>query len=192
MKRINRYLVPFTILVFVAASAAAEARGRGGGGGFRGGGGGVRSSGFSSVNRGASMNRGGGASMNRGASVNRGAGMDRGNINRGNANLNRNSNVNRNTNRNVDRNVNRDIDVEGDRWGGYYGGGGCCYRPYAPIARTAAAVATGIAIGSVAYSLPSTCTTTVVNGMTYQQCGNTWYQPQMSGSTTSYVVVNPP
>jgi hypothetical protein len=32
----------------------------------------------------------------------------------------------------------------------------------------------------------------VVNGITYQQCGSTWYQPQFAGTSTTYVVVNPP
>jgi len=32
----------------------------------------------------------------------------------------------------------------------------------------------------------------VVNGFSYRQCGSTWYQPQISGSTTTYVVVNAP
>jgi hypothetical protein len=31
-----------------------------------------------------------------------------------------------------------------------------------------------------------------VNGITYQQCGSTWYQPQFSGGNTTYVVVNAP
>ena len=43
---------------------------------------------------------------------------------------------------------------------------------------------------------PQVCLTThiadVVNTVTYQQCGNTWYQPQFSGTSTTYVVVNPP
>jgi hypothetical protein len=26
----------------------------------------------------------------------------------------------------------------------------------------------------------------------YQQCGSYWYQPQYSGTTVQYVVVNPP
>jgi len=32
----------------------------------------------------------------------------------------------------------------------------------------------------------------LVNGITYQQCGSTWYQPQYSGSQANYIVVNPP
>ena len=47
-------------------------------------------------------------------------------------------------------------------------------------------------IGSIVYSLPPNCTTVVVNGFAYRQCGSSWYQPQIAGSTTTYVVVNPP
>jgi hypothetical protein len=32
----------------------------------------------------------------------------------------------------------------------------------------------------------------MVNGFAYQQCGSTWYQPQISGGSTTYIVVNPP
>jgi hypothetical protein len=38
---------------------------------------------------------------------------------------------------------------------------------------------------------PTTCVTTAVNGVTYKQCGDTWYRPAFAGTTT-YVVVNPP
>jgi len=33
---------------------------------------------------------------------------------------------------------------------------------------------------------------TVVNGVAYQQCGSTWYEPQYSGTNVQYVVVNAP
>ena len=35
-------------------------------------------------------------------------------------------------------------------------------------------------------------TPVVVNGVTYYQCGSTWYQPAYQGSQVTYVVVNPP
>ena len=131
------------------------------------------------------MNRGEGA--NRNANVNRGEGA------------NRNANVNRDVNRNTNVDRNRDVDVHGGyggygyRGGGYGYGGGCCYHPVARAAAvTTAAVATAAVVGSVVNTLPSSCTTTMVNGLTYQQCGDSWYQPQISGSSTSYVVVNPP
>ena len=31
-----------------------------------------------------------------------------------------------------------------------------------------------------------------VGNVTYQQCGDTWYQPQYAGTQLTYVVVNPP
>jgi hypothetical protein len=53
-------------------------------------------------------------------------------------------------------------------------------------------VATAAAIGSVVNTLPESCQPVFINGFTYQQCGSTWYQPQFSGSTVNYIVVNPP
>jgi hypothetical protein len=77
--------------------------------------------------------------------------------------------------------------------GGYYGGGGCCYHPVATAAAvTATAVVTAAVVGSIVDRPPAGCATQVINGLAYQQCGNTWYQPQMSGTTTTYVVVNAP
>jgi hypothetical protein len=32
----------------------------------------------------------------------------------------------------------------------------------------------------------------MVDGVAYQQCGNTWYQPQYAGTETQYVVVAAP
>jgi hypothetical protein len=97
-------------------------------------------------------------------------------------NINQNVNVNRNVNRNV--NVHRDIDVDVD------------YHDYHPVATAvgvaAVATVTAAAIGSIAYSLPPACSAVVVGGMTYQQCGGTWYQPQYAGTQITYVVVNPP
>jgi hypothetical protein len=136
------------------------------------GGGGVRAQSRSSI--------GGGG--NRGGGVNRGT------------NVNRNENVNRNTNVNQNVNVNRDVNVNvnSNYYGGGYGGG-CCYHPVATAAAvTATAVVTAAVVGSVVNSLPPSCSTVIVNGLAYQQCGSTWYQPQLSGSTTTYVVVNAP
>ena len=141
----------------------------------RGGGGAVRAHSRSSVSPGG--NRGGG-NFNRGNDVNR------------NNNMNRNTNINQNVNVNRDVNVNVHNDYYGG--GGYYGGG-CCYHPVAAVAATTAAVAvTAAAIGSIVNSIPPSCTSVVVNGYGYEQCGSTWYQPQISGSTTTYVVVNAP
>jgi hypothetical protein len=113
-------------------------------------------------------------------------------VHSGNVNVNRNANVNRNVN--VDRNVNRNIDVDRDIDVDVDRPGGCCYRggwgAAAAVATTA--VVTAAVVGSVANSLPPSCSIVVVNGFTYQQCGSVWYQPQLAGSSTTYVVVNAP
>jgi hypothetical protein len=69
-----------------------------------------------------------------------------------------------------------------------------------PVARVAvgtavvagAAVATAAVVGSTVRTLPPQCSSVVVNGIAYQQCGSAWYQPQYAGSNVTYVVVNPP
>jgi hypothetical protein len=73
------------------------------------------------------------------------------------------------------------------------------YRPapvYHPVARTAAVVGTAAVtaavVGSVVHTLPPSCSGVVVNGVAYQQCGPTWYQPAYAGTTVNYTVVNPP
>jgi hypothetical protein len=86
----------------------------------------------------------------------------------------------------VNVNVDRDVNV--------YGGGGRYYGPsyYRPVYPVGAAIATAVVIGAIVSSIPPDCTTIVVNGLSYRQCGSTWYQPQYSGSSTTYVVVNAP
>lgn len=93
---------------------------------------------------------------------------------------------------NVDREVHVDVEVDGH-------GHGCCFNdpwddhPVATAAAVTTAVAvTAAAIGSIVYSVPPSCSQVVVNGIAYQQCGSTWYQPQYAGTTVQYVVVNPP
>lgn len=104
-----------------------------------------------------------------------------------NVNVDRNVNVNRGVRRDID--FDRDVDIDIDHHYGY----GCCYHPVARAATaTAAAVTTAAVVGSVVNSIPSSCEAVSVNGFTYQRCGSTWYQPQFSGSTVTYVVVNPP
>jgi hypothetical protein len=71
---------------------------------------------------------------------------------------------------------------------------------YRPVARAVvgtavvatAAVATAAVVGSVVNTLPPQCSSVIVNGIAYQQCGSSWYQPQYAGSTVNYIVVNPP
>lgn len=111
-----------------------------------------------------------------------------------NSNRNVNKNVNVNSNRNTNVNVNRDRDVDVDIDVDVDRHGGCCYHDhdFHPVATVAAVAVTAAVIGSIVYSVPPGCTTVMVNGFAYQQCGNTWYQPQMSGSSTTYIVVNPP
>lgn len=134
----------------------------------------------------ARPSRGGARTSVHQGSVNRGSTANRGRS--ANTNVNRNANYNRNVNSNRNYNVNRNVNVDVDH--GYYGGG-YGYRGGAVAAGVAAGV-TAAAIGSIAYSLPSSCTTIVTNGVTYQQCGSTYYEPRYSGSSVSYVVVTPP
>ena len=82
-----------------------------------------------------------------------------------------------------------DIDIDGDWDYGY----GCCYGGlWGAAAGYWAGYATGAYYGDVVYALQSSCTVVVVNGITYNQCGNVWYQPQFEGTDTTYIVVEPP
>jgi hypothetical protein len=110
---------------------------------------------------------------------------------RTNLNASRTANVNQNVNRNVqvnqNVNVNRNVNVEVE---GHVGG---YEHPVAAAAAVTAGVAvTAAAIGSVVHSIPPSCAPVAVNGVTFQQCGSTWYQPQYAGTQITYVVVNPP
>lgn len=157
-------------------------------------GGGGRSFSGGDFNRSAgSANRSfSGGDVNRSAgSVNRSFSGTDVNRNFNSANVNRNFN-NVNVNRNFNSvNVNRDVDVDGGRWGGW--GDACCYHPAAAAAAvTAAAVTTAAVVGSSVHTLPPACSAVSVDGVVYQQCGSTWYQPQFAGTSVNYVVVNPP
>jgi hypothetical protein len=105
-------------------------------------------------------------------------------------NLNHNTNVNRNANVNVNRNtnvnVNRHVDVDVYHRGGYYNHG----PSVAGV--VAASVATAIVVGSIVNTLPPSCSTMIVNGFAYQNCGGVYYQPQYQGSSVTYIVVNHP
>lgn len=61
---------------------------------------------------------------------------------------------------------------------GYYGG----------AAVVGAAVVTAIAIGTIVATLPPSCSTLIVDGVTYQNCSGNYYAP--SGS--QWIVVNAP
>jgi hypothetical protein len=91
--------------------------------------------------------------------------------------VSRNATVNQNVN--VTRNVNVDVDNR------------CCGNGEA-LAVAGAVAVTAAAIGSVAHSIPPSCTAVVSGGVTYQQCGSTWYQPQYAGTSVTYVVTSPP
>jgi hypothetical protein len=116
----------------------------------------------------------------------------RSHVNRNN-NVNRNTNVNRNVNRNID--VDRDIDVDVNV-NHRYGYGGCCYNSGGSGAFVAGAVVgaavTAAVVGTRVTTLPPACSAVIVNGFAYQQCGSVWYQPQLAGSSTTYIVVNAP
>ncbi len=86
-------------------------------------------------------------------------------------------------------NVNRNVNVHG----GYYGGG-YYHNDGIGVGGAIAIGVAGMAVGSMitAASLPRSCSMVGINGITYQQCGSTWYQPQYSGSQVNYIVVNPP
>jgi len=90
-----------------------------------------------------------------------------------------------NVRRNTNVSVNRDVDIDVNH--GWYDN-----HPVATAAAVGTAVAvTAAAIGSIVYSLPPSCTVVVENGVQYNYCGGVYYQPMYSGSTVSYVVVNP-
>jgi purine nucleoside phosphorylase len=115
----------------------------------------------------------------------------RSNVNQPSANRSSsaNNNVNKNTNVNHDVNVN----VNNGYNSGYYGGGCCYHNGIGTAAAVAAtAVVTAAVVGSMVNTLPPNCTTIMANGITYQQCGSTYFQPQFSGGSTTYVVVNHP
>ena len=63
------------------------------------------------------------------------------------------------------------------------------YRaPYRGAAVAGAAVVTAVAIGTLVATLPPSCSTVIVDGVSYHNCSGTWYRPQGS----QYIVVNAP
>jgi hypothetical protein len=104
-----------------------------------------------------------------------------------NRNVNRNRDVDRNVNQNVDVHRNTNINANYDRWGHPVASGAV-----AGVAAGAAGAATRVAIGTTVAVLPSGCTTIVVGGVGYSQCGSTWYQPYYSGTTVQYTIVSKP
>ncbi len=150
-------------------------------GGRGGGGGGAKAAPQASAGGGARAGGGGGGGANRQAAQVNNTKAD------ARTNNVRNTSVNNVNNTNV--NVNRNVNVQAS--------GGCCnnngwdndYHPVATAAAVTATVAvTAAIVGSIVNQPPPGCVPVNVGGMVYQQCGNTWYQPQGS----QYVVVNPP
>jgi len=132
--------------------------------------------------------------VNRGGNIHRGAHVNRNiNVNRG-SHVNRRTNINRNANINVNRNTNVNVNRNVHVHRGYHGGGYYDHNDGIGVGGAIAIGVAGMAIGSMitAAALPPSCSTVSVNGITYQQCGSTWYQPQYSGSQVNYIVVNPP
>jgi len=113
-----------------------------------------------------------------------------------NVNINRNTNINRNVNVNRSANVNGNYNHGyNDHHGGhhYYNDHGHYYDEFwNPVTAAAAITATAIVVGAVVNSVPPSCSTVVVNAISYSQCGSTWYQPQYADGATHYVVVNAP
>ena len=109
------------------------------------------------------------------------------NVNK-NYNANVNKNVNVNTNQNVNVNVNKNVYVNSSS--NY--GGSCCYHPNTAAVVATTAIVTAAVIGARVNTLPPACSVVVMNGLTYQHCGSTWYQPQFVGTSTTYVVVAAP
>jgi len=134
--------------------------------------------------------RGGGNARGHSVShVNKGGGSYNKNVNRGGNTVNNRGGNNINISGNdVNINVNKNYHNNN----GYHHGGCCYYNRYHPVATAAAVTATAMVVGSIISTLPVGCQTVIVNGFAYQQCGSTWYQPQISGSTTNYVVINDP
>ncbi len=99
-----------------------------------------------------------------------------------NHNVNRNINRNANVHRDVDVNVHHDYHNDWDDWDDHWH----------PVATAAVVATTAAVVGSIVRSVPPNCSTIVVDGISYSQCGSTWYQPRYVGSSVQYVVVNPP
>lgn len=126
--------------------------------------------------------------------VNKSRNVNRGNVNRKNVNrenINHNSNRVNVNNKNININNNHNVIVT-DR--GHYREHGDWYDDddFHPIAAAAAVTATAIVVGSIVSNIPSNCVPVSYNGLTYQQCGSTWYQPQYVGTQVQYIVINPP
>ena len=112
------------------------------------------------------------------------------NVNNNRADV-RSTNVRNTSVNNVNVNKNVTVNVDNDRHG--HGGWDNDYHPVATAAAvTAAVVVTSAVVGSMVNTVPAGCYPVNYNGIVYQQCGNTWYQPQYVGTQVQYIVINPP
>jgi len=169
MKTMPARLLPAPIVVLVLATFAittvADAADRGGHGG------GARAAGGHAGGGGARASGGGPKNVH---------------VNNSRADV-RTNNVRSTSVNNV--NVNRNVNVDVDRRGGCCGGWDNDYHPVATAAAVTATVAvTSAVIGSIVNAPPPGCVPVNYGGVIYQQCGNTWYQPQGA----QYVVIAPP
>ena len=175
-----------------------------GGGGFRGGGGGFsRSAARPSVTSRPMASRPAASAAPAFRSPGGGGGIPSSGIGASRPGIGNAGSIGNAGNRTGDRvnigNGNRPINI-GDNdiaIGGRPGYPGYGYHPVARGALWGAAAATtaawtSAAIGSYIYSLPPDCVISTVNGVTYQHCGDAWYQPQFVGDDTAYLVVAPP
>jgi hypothetical protein len=62
----------------------------------------------------------------------------------------------------------------------------------AAVAGTAVVAGTAAVAAATITTLPHGCVPSVVGSMTYQHCGNVYYQPQYSGPNVVYAQVPPP
>ena len=98
--------------------------------------------------------------------------------------------VHKDINRKVNRKVNKNVNVNVNHR--YYGGYGHGYGYYG--GRPILAFTTGLVIGSIiaASTMPKSCTTVMVGGVNYRQCGSSYYMPVYQGDTLVYKVVDSP
>ena len=132
--------------------------------------GGGRGSGFGGGGRGGGFSGGGGHEIR----------APRANVGGGGRDFNRGDYSRRDVNVNRDVNINRNVDVDVDRHWGY------------PVGAGAVAVGTAVAVGAIVSTLPPSCSTFVADGVTYQNCGGTYYAPRYDGPNVVYEVVSPP
>lgn len=88
-------------------------------------------------------------------------------------------------NHNTNVNVNVNHNGPGPGGGGHHHNDGAAF---------VAGAITTLTVGAIvaAASMPPSCTTVVVNNVSYRQCGSDWYQPYYSGTEVQYMVVAPP